>query len=60
MGLYYETLRITEKEKNYGKGENLRINFLLKHFSVITEKLLLSFTEKNVYGTALLKFSPFP
>ena len=33
---------------------------LREHFSVITEKLLLSFMEKNVHGTALLKFSPFP
>ena len=46
-GLYYKTLRITEKEKNYGKGENLRINFLRKHFSVITGKLSLSFTGKK-------------
>ena len=33
-GLYYKTLRITEKEKIYGKGENLRINFLRNHLSV--------------------------
>ena len=58
--MYCKTLRITEKEKNYKKKENLRINFLRKYFSVITEDQLLSFTEKNVCGTAFLKFSPFP